>query len=356
VNVSSPPVSDRPVRARRATSHRSRARKLGLRRSRARPLNPVLARELKERMRGRRAAVVLTLYLLLLTGVLYLVYRTLAGNQANPFEAPLATEVAAIGESVFEWLVFFMLLLVLFLVPGLTSGVIAGERERQTLVPLQVTLLRPRSIVLGKVAASSAFMILLLVATLPLLAVAYLIGGVTISEVAAALLAVLAVALGLASLSAACSTFFRRVQTATVASYGLVLLLVVGTLLGYAALSLLDRDRPGDPPGLEGRKRAILVLNPLLAVADVVGDEQSGDAPSAFDPLHELVRRKGDQPLVATGPGQVNGPVGVLPDVQPREDAGVDFWVGAFAALAALSLVGLALATRRLRTPAKVER
>ena len=108
-------------------------------------------------------------------------------HRASPFDDPFSArrrrrEFAAVGRSIFEWLVFFMLLLVLFLVPGLTSGAIAGERERQTLVPLQVTLLRPWQIVVGKLGASFAFLALLVVATAPLLVVAYLIGGVTIAD------------------------------------------------------------------------------------------------------------------------------------------------------------------------------
>src|SRR5690606_33800664 len=82
-----------------------------------------------------------------------------------------------------EMVVLFMLLLVLFLVPGFTSGAIAGERERQTLVPMQVTLLRPWQIVLGKVGASFAFLALLVVAAAPFLGVAYLVGGVTVDAV-----------------------------------------------------------------------------------------------------------------------------------------------------------------------------
>ena len=51
-----------------------------------------------------------------------------------------------------------MVVLVLFFVPGLAAGAIAGERERQTLATLQVTLLRPRSILVGKIAAALAYL------------------------------------------------------------------------------------------------------------------------------------------------------------------------------------------------------
>src|ERR671910_2823196 len=140
-------------------------------------VNPVLRRELVERMRGRRTFVVLTIYLGVLAGILYLVYQANRGTTGSSFGAPVATQIASVGRGIFEWLLFFMLLLVLFLVPGQTSGAIAGERERQTLVPLQITLLRPVSLLLGKIGASLAFLLLLLVATVPLLSVSYLIGG-----------------------------------------------------------------------------------------------------------------------------------------------------------------------------------
>ncbi|MGH3370680.1 MAG: ABC transporter permease, partial [Nocardioidaceae bacterium] len=109
-------------------------------------------------MRGRRTWISLTIYLALLAGIAYLVYEAAGGGGNNdPFVPPQPTQFARVGREVFEWLIFFMMLLVLFLVPGYTSGAIAGERERQTLVPLQVTLLKPWQIVIGKLGASVAF-------------------------------------------------------------------------------------------------------------------------------------------------------------------------------------------------------
>jgi hypothetical protein len=44
------------------------------------PLNPVLARELRIRLRGRQAWILLTLYLLLLAVTLFLVYQAESGS------------------------------------------------------------------------------------------------------------------------------------------------------------------------------------------------------------------------------------------------------------------------------------
>ncbi len=325
-------------------------------------VNPVLRRELVERMRGARTPVVITIYLALLSGILYLVYSINRDARTDPWESA-ASQVASAGRGIFEWLVFFMVLLVLFLVPGVTSGAIAGERERQTLVPLQVTLLRPRSILLGKVAASTAFLLLLLVATLPLLAVSYLIGGVSVAQVLSAVAIVTFIGLVLAAVSAGISACVRRVQAATVLAYGLTLLLVVGTLLVFAAASLVDTSRGTDDANAPAW---ILAPNPLAAVADVIEEDRAFDGIRTSSPFDGLISLIDAEDSVGTfGRVEEVGPDGTVRVFAidengrpvPVEGAdGIGFLWRSMGVLALLAVVGLALGARRLRTPAAVER
>lgn len=247
------------------------------------PVNPVLARELKQRMRGRHVWLVVTLYLAVLAVILRWVYVASSRDEFNGGFDLLASATA--GRAIFQWLLFFMLLLVCFIVPGLTAGAISGERERQTMVALQLTLLRPRSIVVGKLLASLAFVVLLIVASLPLVSVPFLVGGVSLPEVVKGLWMVVATAVMLACLTLACSAVLRRTQAATVVAYGLTLALVLGTLLVYGAQQVPRR-------GAEPRPEPwILVLNPFAATADVVqGRSESLGFATPFGPLLELLR------------------------------------------------------------------
>jgi ABC-2 type transport system permease protein len=324
-------------------------------------VNPVLRRELIERTRSGRTPVVLTIYLLLLSGILYLVYSVTRDARTDPWESAVS-QVATAGRGIFEWLVFFMLLLVLFLVPGITAGAIAGERERQTLVPLQVTLLRPHSILLGKIAASTAFLVLLLVATIPLLAVTYLIGGVSIGQVLGASAMVAFTGQVLACVSAAISACVRRVQAATVLAYAFALALTVGTLLVYAAAALVDTSRGTDgtdPPSW------VLVPNPVAAVADVVEEDRGFDnltTTSPFDGMVGLIDQ-GQSDAVETfeevGPDGVVARIGIDEngnEVAVDQDGHKDLWWRSVLLLTGLSIVGTVIGARRLRTPAVTER
>ena len=320
-------------------------------------VNPVLRRELVERMRGRRTFIVLTIYLGVLAGILYLVYQTNRGTSASSFGAPVATQIASVGRGIFEWLLFFMLLLVLFLVPGQTSGAIAGERERQTLVPLQITLLRPVSLLLGKIGASLAFLLLLLVATVPLLSVSYLIGGVTIPQVLGGVAMVAFTGVIVACMTACISAFCRRVQAATVLAYGLVIALTLGTILAFAAAGLIDTSRGTDdanPP------EWILYPNPFVMVADVVGGDNDafGTTSSPFDPIHDWLARDeardvraGDDVVFAEEGGP--GIVGVDEFGNPIFESSTfsSFWPISALILAGLSVLAVAAGARRLRTP-----
>jgi ABC-type transport system involved in multi-copper enzyme maturation permease subunit len=345
-------------------------------------LNPVLGREVKERFRGVRGWVMLTAYLVLLSAVLFIGYQAVTGVSDDPFSGVDATQVARAGRTIFETLVLFMLLLVLFLVPAMTSGAIAGERERQTLVPVQVTLMRPLGILVGKLGASLAFIGLLVVATLPLLAVTYLVGGVTIVNVAVAVVAVLFTGIVVACIGTACSAIFRRVQAATVISYAVVLILSVGTFVAYGTWMLIDQARGTDvvsraPPEL-------LALNPIALTADAVTTENSADAGplSALDQL--LLESRAREALTdVTGVAEEEfvvidrgGQVGVVPprqaaacDGEPigfdqfgnpicadEAVAGVPFWIESVIALTAIAALAVAIGARRLRIPARVER
>jgi ABC-type transport system involved in multi-copper enzyme maturation permease subunit len=359
------------------------------------PLNPVLARELRVRLRGGRAWILLSAYLVVLAAIVFLVYQAESGiTSGDPFSAPSPTRFAAVGRSVFEWLVFFMLLIVLFLVPGLTSGAIAGERDRQTLVPLQVTLLRPWQVMVGKLGASFAFLALLVLATAPLLSITYLIGGVTIDAVLRGIAVVLFTGVALTCVSLCCSAVFRRVQTATVASYGLVLLLVFGTMLAWAGAGILDGSRGSDP---RNPPEELLALNPLFTAADVLDDEEllvsASNISSPFQFMVDILNESRYGTAVNGGfiegdfgfagpvpvPGRAGGffvgggfdgggGFGVGPTGRPiigfdqfgnpieAVATGFPFWATSVIALYVLAVLAMLFAITRLRTPAKSER
>lgn len=335
-----------------------------------RAMNPVLARELTERFRGPRAMILLSIYLLVIGGIGIVIYRA-ESSIGNGFGGSPVTELAGIGQSLFESTLLLTMVLVLFLVPGFTAGSITGERERQTLLPLQVTLMRPISIVFGKVAAAVAFTVLLVVATLPLLTLSYMIGGIRLIEVFQGLGIVLLTAFAVAVLSVACSAWMRRVQTSTVVAYGLVLIAVVGTIAAFAIARQLDQSQGADtvdPPSF------ILAANPIVALADVVGDDPyefsefqgpfgGGFSSAGGGPLSAL--RDFTRPDVFFEAGARGGPaiafdqlgrqIGVDGGGRPGED-GLSPWVEYVLVVTATVLLCTLTASRRLRTPARTER
>ncbi len=298
-------------------------------------VNPVLARELRQRVRSRRASVVLTVYLSLLVACVGLLVW---GFQRTATEGSTVTQ--GIGRTLLGSLLFVILGLVCFIVPGVAAGSVAGERERLTLMPLQVTLLTPGQILRGKLLASLAFTTLLLVAALPLLAVAYVLGGITVPQIAGGLFLVLASAAFLGVLSIWASTVLRRVQRATVAAYGMVGVLVIGTLFAYGlqVLFTATADDQGNRDGWESL--LVMSVNPFLVTADALGHSRVSDGgASPFTPSQEALRRRDERrggrvidgvevtegmvfdnngvPLAPTPPFGFNGPSATIVQAPP---------------------------------------
>jgi len=312
-------------------------------------LNPVLDRELRQRSRSRRTVVMISLFLLMLVGVMFVVYEATTNNSQFNFD-PFAALTVRVGRNMFEWVLAAELIFLLFIVPGVSANAISGERDRQTLAPLQVTLVGPIGLFMGKVLASTAFIFMLLMASLPILAVPFLVGGIALSSVLLSMFTLMSIGFLIAVIGVSCSAIFKRTQTATLAAYGCVLALVIGTLAGMAVLSVIDGSRGTDR--VEARFEA-LYPNPFVAVADAAGDLTSqGQGP--FTPIKRafLESQVGDQ-VFFQGNIAFDGRTG-QPIQLDSEVGRIPLWARSLLSQALIALAFAIVAIRRLRAPRKV--
>jgi hypothetical protein len=85
-------------------------------------------KELRGRMRGRRAFVILTIYLLLLGGFALMIEKLVEAGFSSGFGGTSAFAGAAIGQGIFAALLMLMTLQVVFLAASSTAGAISLER------------------------------------------------------------------------------------------------------------------------------------------------------------------------------------------------------------------------------------
>ena len=93
----------------------------------------IMVKELRSRMRGRRAFIVLTIYLALLALITYGSYLVVAPSARDNFGGGgfvnQANTSAIVGQTIFTLLSIFQLILICFIAPGFTAGQISLERE-----------------------------------------------------------------------------------------------------------------------------------------------------------------------------------------------------------------------------------
>ena len=281
-------------------------------------------KELRGRMRGRRAFVVLTVYLTLIAGVAWMIESIAERSMANSFGGSTNAS-AQIGQTIFGALLLLEMVIVIVLAPSFTAGAISLEREKQTIDLLITTPISSLAIVLGKLFSALVYLFLVIVASVPLTALVFVYGGAGPEDLVKGYVVLLVTAFGLGSVGVFCSSLARRTQPATVITYALVLLVTFGTVLGWvfwgslgnqasvisSETQLADgtsggavRDTvvatPARPP------EALLWLNPFVSIADVFCGTETG-----FGGTCSIIATvTGRNPnLVQNGGGAVAGPV-----------------------------------------------
>lgn len=228
-------------------------------------------KELRGRMRGRRAFVVLSLYLLLLGGFTWMVEVIMERTYSTGFGGSSAFATAAIGQGIFASLLMLETLLVVFLAPMSTVGAISLEREKQTLEMLSATPISSAAIVVGKLVSALVYVWLLIAASIPFTAVVFVFGGVAPVDLLRGYLVLVVTALGFGAFGLFCSSIVKRTQAATAITIFGVLALSIGTLFVIVFWQALATPTNAFQAGpVKGPELGpIAYLNPFLAQAEI---------------------------------------------------------------------------------------
>lgn len=256
----------------------------------------IMVKELRSRMRGRRAFVVLTVYLALLATIAYGVYLAVApqardaaaaGFGGGEFQA--ANVSSLIGMAIFSVLSILQVVLVAVIAPAFTAGQISLEREKQTLDLLVTTPLRPGAIVIGKLATALAFVVLMILAAIPISGLVLMYGGAQVIDILRQQAVLLATAIGFGSVGIFASALMKRTQSATVVTY----CAVIGAILGSAMLfsfwqSIGRNEAPLNLRPNGGAPEQIRFVNPMVAMLDVVANVEPPGGTQLTRPLYQI--------------------------------------------------------------------
>jgi ABC-2 type transport system permease protein len=222
--------------------------------------NPVLIKEMRTRMRGKRSFAIVTVYTLTFGLILGLFYWTFTYEAEAAAASGAGLYLAAVA-------VFVQMALICLISPTLTAASITSEREQQTFDLLVASLATPGTILFGKIGASLCYLLLVLLASLPIVSFLYWIGGISLPDVAICYLVMLVSGITYCTVSFLWSTLVRRGVLAQMLSVATVIVLVIGlpalALFGGVLGAAMNKGAPG--PFWENVIFSLLRTNPFYA-------------------------------------------------------------------------------------------
>lgn len=190
-------------------------------------------------------------------------------------------------------------------VPVRTASAISGEKERQTFDIMMTTSMTPFSVILGKVMTAILQSMFFVVASMPIMALSFIIGGMSWSYLFWFLCIALLVSLFSASIGIFCSSICKKSISAVIMSYGFYLIFFLGTVLPVLIYSMSNNawyNMSSVPTYSYGENWYLfLLLNPAIYLMEIyirvmVGQSFVNDIPSITGVL-----TKGPINFVASG-------------------------------------------------------
>ena len=330
----------------------------------------VMRLELRQRVRSSRWQLMLGLFFLTI-GVLSGLVMAVSGFDDES------------GSFLYGAVAWLVLTLGLLVAPALTSTSVNGDRSAGTLAPLQMTLLSPAEIAVGKLLAGWITSLAFLATAVPFLLLAMVPGGTSIARfavttlmMALVLLTVCAVALGWSALTA-------RPVSSAVMTYLTTAFLCIGTLivfgLSYPLVTqeeqvqvlrdpVLSPDHDYSEPiprsqcveATQLRTVAhteatwwLLAANPYVVVADAAPGGQQEDAFRLIKAGVRSAQAGPQEPVDECWASVAHDDLGLDPLAEERARAGLPVWPFGLVINLGLGALGVGVAVNRLSTPVR---
>ena len=189
---------------------------------------------------------------------------------------------------IFKIVIFLPAILLIFVAPSFISGSISDERQRGTLEILLTTKMTARSIVFGKFLSLFASIMLILVSQLPIMAILFLYGGISVLDIIKLVINFVVFVILIISMGIFCSSIVVKTSVATALVYSTVLGLFVGTLVLYflAANSFMMNENNSLGILFIRFSKFVLLFNPLVSMdfllSKIMGEDSSDILVSLF--------------------------------------------------------------------------
>ena len=234
--------------------------------------NPVYKREIKVNARTARVAITMLAFngVLALVGLLNL--HSLVEQVKFTAEIPYSSFL-----KLYIFVAGLEFILILLIIPAITAGSISGERERQTLDLMLTTNMRPKDIIMGKLYSSFNTLFMLIISSFPILALAFIYGGLRLVDLAFLLVFFYIVASLFGSMGVMFSALFKRTTISSVMSYvGLLVLVVGGPAINWFVykMSQISMDvYMGETTKNSGGFLYLLLFNPAVTFWGLINDQ-----------------------------------------------------------------------------------
>ena len=180
-------------------------------------LNPIIKKDLRVTSRSMKLAWELFAYVAIL-GIIFLLMFSMFRQYANNIDN---TELYQEYVAFFPVLAIAQLGMLALSIPIITASSVSGERERGTLDTLLTTTAGLNSIVFGKMMSAVIRVMIFIIASIPLMAISFMVGGLSWRVLFEFLILSFVYAVFAGSVGVYCSSRCKKTITSVILSFGI---------------------------------------------------------------------------------------------------------------------------------------
>lgn len=205
-------------------------------------LNPIVKKDIRVQARSMKIAWGLFAYEAIMALVFFLAMSVFQVENSYG-----GTNIYSQIVMLYPMLAVTQIVILVVVVPVITASSISGEKERQTFDIMMTTSMTPFSIIAGKVTTAMIQGLFFVIAAMPIMALAFVIGGLSWAYLLWFLLIAMLVSLFSASIGICCSALCKKSIVSVIMSYGIYVVFVVMTCLPNILYLLFGYGSGSDP-------------------------------------------------------------------------------------------------------------